>query len=422
MGDIITYNNYGHFKEAFDAEIKMQANSFVKVGYLLKVARDTNILYESGYGTVAEFAWNEYHLKKDAVSRYIAINDKFSVNGYSERIQDEYSEYGLAKLGEMLTLPEAVVEMMSPKLTRESIQELKRDLKEEEKISDIEVALEPVNTRAETFDTLAGKMLYEYFHAEREKYRELYQKFGKDTEIELRVKAVMQCMAPSGMAAVTSRLSGMGKILLSIKGETEKIEVLNIRANEKESYSWTEFIGELAAVLKNNGITPAEERWTQLYGEVFETTQEEPKVAPVQPQVKLTKTENLQQKPQKKEEKLQAQVNSTKTEDLEEKGWPAQQREITEYFDDKGNYKVSLETEEVKTEEAEPEEDIEEVAPVQQKTIQILKEDGFFQYILDGDLRTSTPFIDELTADIRRKIIDNTQRGWNVEITFRKEV
>ena len=265
-------------------------------------------------------------------------------------------------------------------------------------------------------------MLYEYFHAEREKYRELYQKFGKDTEIELRVKAVMQCMAPSGMAAVTSRLSGMGKILLSIKGETEKIEVLNIRANEKESYSWTEFIGELAAVLKNNGITPAEERWTQLYGEVFETTQEEPKVAPVQPQVKLTKTENLQQKPQKKEEKLQAQVNSTKTEDLEEKGWPAQQREITEYFDDKGNYKVSLETEEVKTEEAEPEEDIEEVAPVQQKTIQILKEDGFFQYILDGDLRTSTPFIDELTADIRRKIIDNTQRGWNVEITFRKEV
>lgn len=81
MGDIITYNNYGHFKEAFDAEIKMQANSFVKVGYLLKVARDTNILYESGYGTVAEFAWNEYHLKKDAVSRYIAINDKFSVNG-----------------------------------------------------------------------------------------------------------------------------------------------------------------------------------------------------------------------------------------------------------------------------------------------------------------------------------------------------
>lgn len=102
-------------------------------------------------------------------------------------------------------------------------------------------------------------MLYEYFHAEREKYRELYQKFGKDTEIELRVKAVMQCMAPSGMAAVTSRLSGMGKILLSIKGETEKIEVLNIRANEKESYSWTEFIGELAAVLKNNGITPAED-------------------------------------------------------------------------------------------------------------------------------------------------------------------
>lgn len=385
--NVIEYNNYGKFKEEFDTEIKAQANSFVRVGYLLKVARDTNILYESGYQSVAEFAWNEYHLKKDAVSRYIAINDKYSVNGYSEQIQEEYSEYGFAKLGEMLTLPQSVVEMMSPKLTREVIQELKRELKEEEKISDIEVALEPVKPEMVAFDTLAGKLLYEYFHHEREIYKGLYEGFRGSNDIndiEDRAATVKEWMAPSGIAVITERISGIGKILLTIKEESGSIEVLNIRANEKETYSWTEFIGELAAVLKVEDVTTAAERWTRIYGEPFEKMEEKETQVQQESLSNSTKTEKTATKVQKREEKPQAQSNSTKTDNLEEKKLEGQ-AEITEYFDDKGDYRIPEETEGP----VEKEENA-EVAPVQQETAMItLKSQDGVTYMHDGNVQVA---------------------------------
>ena len=75
--ELSTINTYKEFEKQFDTELTKQAESFVRVGYLLKVARDTDILSESGYKTVAEFAQERYGLTKDVVSRYININDRF---------------------------------------------------------------------------------------------------------------------------------------------------------------------------------------------------------------------------------------------------------------------------------------------------------------------------------------------------------
>lgn len=40
--------SYKEFKAELDAEMNRVANGFVRIGYALKVARDTSILYESG--------------------------------------------------------------------------------------------------------------------------------------------------------------------------------------------------------------------------------------------------------------------------------------------------------------------------------------------------------------------------------------
>jgi len=133
---------YAEYKTELDNELQKQAEGFVRVGYLLKVARDTNVLAESGYKSVAEFAQAEYGLSKDVVSRYIAINDRYSENGYSDRLQSKYEGYGYSKLTEMLTLPEEIVAEIEPSLTRKEIQEIKKEVAEEEKISPIEVAME----------------------------------------------------------------------------------------------------------------------------------------------------------------------------------------------------------------------------------------------------------------------------------------
>lgn len=80
-----------------------------------------------------EFAKAEYNLSKDQVSRFIAINDKYSIDGYSDRLQEKYEGYGVAKLAEMLTLPEVVEDIIEPEMTRAEIQEIKREVREEQK-------------------------------------------------------------------------------------------------------------------------------------------------------------------------------------------------------------------------------------------------------------------------------------------------
>ena len=90
MEEVKVTATYAEFKETLDREIIATENGFVKIGYLLKIARDTNILHESGYKSMAEFAMAEYHLDDSATSRFIAINDRYSENGYSDQLQERY--------------------------------------------------------------------------------------------------------------------------------------------------------------------------------------------------------------------------------------------------------------------------------------------------------------------------------------------
>ena len=46
---------YQEYKKELDAVLTRTAEDFVQIGYLLKVARDTNVLAESGYATVTDF-------------------------------------------------------------------------------------------------------------------------------------------------------------------------------------------------------------------------------------------------------------------------------------------------------------------------------------------------------------------------------
>ena len=89
MEQIITYRSYQEYKQELDTELKKTAEGFVRIGYLLKVARDTNILAESGYKNVVDFARAEYGIDKTQVSRFIQINDKFSQGGYAPELKEE---------------------------------------------------------------------------------------------------------------------------------------------------------------------------------------------------------------------------------------------------------------------------------------------------------------------------------------------
>ena len=99
---------------------------FVRIGYILRKIDELKLYENDGYKSIAEFAKAECELSDSDVTRFMQINEKYSIGGYSEELKEEFLEYGYSKLVEMLALPDGDMEMITPEVSREGIRELKR--------------------------------------------------------------------------------------------------------------------------------------------------------------------------------------------------------------------------------------------------------------------------------------------------------
>lgn len=284
MGEVIGFSNYKQYKEKLDQELSRSAESFVRIGYLLKVARDTNILYESGYETVTQFAEAEYSLRPDQVTRFIQINDRYSEGGYGTSLQDSYKGMGYTKLVEMLQLPLAIAQELTPDYTREEIKEIREEVEAENKITDLEVMLEPKDWDGEI--SILQQVVIQLGHDNPEWYKRVYDW----TKGEKNLQTFKWVTAPSGSAIYSIRIRGLGKYLLSVKEKEEQITVFDVRAEESISGTWEELM-RMAQELIEPGTL--QESWQQVYGETF----------PGEPEVPVN-TESRRNKPKKKEKKV----------------------------------------------------------------------------------------------------------------------
>ena len=119
----ITLTEWMSWKEDIRQKLQETAGNFVHIGFRLKQIRNSG-MYD-GAADVFEFAQKEYGLSKSTVSRFIAINEKFSEGGNSLELREEYRNIGSSKLSEMLTLPDADCTLITEKTTVREIRELK---------------------------------------------------------------------------------------------------------------------------------------------------------------------------------------------------------------------------------------------------------------------------------------------------------
>ena len=126
----MTLNDWLALKGQLEAELRGAAASFVRIGFYLRKIEESEGYKNDGSATLAEWAKDNYGLSASAVSRFMAINRKYSIDGYSDQLRLEYSQYGSAKLSEMLALPDSDLEMVSPEMKREDIREIKKFNKE----------------------------------------------------------------------------------------------------------------------------------------------------------------------------------------------------------------------------------------------------------------------------------------------------
>lgn len=291
---VITYTDYRQYKADLDKELQKSAESFVRIGYLLKVARDTGILKDSGYENVNEFAAKEYGLDKTQVSRFMNINDKFSQDGYSEYLREEYRGYGYAKLSIMLLLPEEVNEMLTPDLSKSEIQAVREEIAEEQKVTDIELLIEGEDAAQQALDNNLDKALHQLGHDDPALYMALYDAMSDGLE------AVKEVIMPAGYKMYSIRLQGIGRLMLSVS-EEKGVSLLAIRDNTKEVYTWEQLMDGLRYLMLPDRT--AKESWKEYYDEELP----EEKVAPVQQTPRKESRVAKAKRPEKAETKQQAE-------------------------------------------------------------------------------------------------------------------
>lgn len=345
-----TISKYAVFKAELDKELNKAADGFVKIGYMLKVARDTDVLAESGYKNVSEFAKAEYGLTPDVVSRYIAINDRYAQDGYSDRLADRYCNYGLAKLAEMLTLPAPLADMIEPDMTRAEIQEIKREYAAEQEITDIEVAIEATDTGAagikepDAADAVAyepgsilERILYDYYHDNPGDYLTVH------ADIETSYADIADDIAPAGVRTIITRVAGVGKMMMSIKTPDTPIDIINMRdPSGKTSHGWDEIKSCLIRICA--GVPDSEERkaaWEAIYNEPY------PKPQQPEPHQIKTQTPAAEDKPKKskKQTKLAVVTPKQKVAPVQEKAEPEESKSNTDIDNEHQNSETELMTE-----------------------------------------------------------------------------
>ena len=292
---IVKFANYQIYKETLDRKMTEAAGNFVTIGYMLKLARDTDILSGSGYTTIADFAKAEYGLDSTATSRFISICERYG-NG-EDRLLPQYEAYGYSKLSEMLTLPEAVAAELPPEITREEIREIKQEIKEEEGISDIEVAIEAAGL-PEGQESVLLRFFREYFREFRETFRQLWEVRRNEPFFATEAKAILM---PNDSGVYMARVPGIGKLMLKLDKESIP-KLVNIRENDTQEIRWAVFFEELQRALGNDQYDSAEAAYQEVYGEALpEPKKEEPKPAEKKPEKKV-KIAPAQKRKEKKED------------------------------------------------------------------------------------------------------------------------
>lgn len=134
----MTLDDWMSLKKEIKEEFIKASTSFVRIGYLLRKAEDSEGYKNDGYDSLTEWARDELGLTATYVSRFKAINAKYSAGGYSDHLLPEFIGYGSAKLGEMLALPDEDMEMLTPEMKRSDIRALKEFNRDEPEAPDTE--------------------------------------------------------------------------------------------------------------------------------------------------------------------------------------------------------------------------------------------------------------------------------------------
>lgn len=272
----MTINEYMSIKEDIKKRLNYLAESFVAIGYRLKQIRDSEAYRQDGYDTIFEFAEKELGLTKSPTSRFMAINDKYSVGGNSLELREEFIGLGKSRLSEMLTMDPEDYVLVTDQTSIKDIREIKR------------------------MEKAAGE------NEDLTKFQEVLRKeyASKDRRKELIEIANAKCIDDIKAAVIPEGYRLMKKGVLAIKFEDEKITVRTMGVSGVQELTWSEILSEYDQAFDLGAADP----WKATYGEIEEEVKPEPKKVEKKP----TKAESMPVATSQQEEQVVGQTSIEK--------------------------------------------------------------------------------------------------------------
>ena len=210
----------GQVKEEIKEELKKAANSFIFIGYRLRQILDSGAYRQDGYEDIYAFAKQEFGMGQSAVSRFMAINEKYSVGGYGPTLLPEYEVYGSSKLSEMLTLSGEDTKMISSDMPVSQIREVKSFVRQDGSMEG-----------QQSFGTGSDrKALYE------ELFRDIPEKLAYVRENVTEGKELCEILNPSG-----SRVFKYRTTMLVMHGPQQGVNIRDF-GKTPETFSWEDVL------------------------------------------------------------------------------------------------------------------------------------------------------------------------------------
>lgn len=146
--------------------------NFVKTGWHLSRIDRSGAYKLKGYHSVTEYARETFGMAPDGVSRFIHVYEKYSIQGDTPELREEYRDFNFSQLTEMLQLPEEDHTMIRPETKREDIRDLKKFNKQSEHNPD-----NLLNWQQDP-DDIIREAVKEFFKAREKDLNEIYDQHG----------------------------------------------------------------------------------------------------------------------------------------------------------------------------------------------------------------------------------------------------
>lgn len=146
--------------------------NFVKTGWCLSRIDRSGAYKLKGYHSVTEYARETFGMTPDGVSRFIHVYEKYSVQGDTPELREEYRDFKFSQLTEMLQLPEEDYRMIRPETKREDIRALKKFNKQSEHNPD-----NLLNWQQDP-DDIIREAVKDFFFSRKKDLNGIYEQYG----------------------------------------------------------------------------------------------------------------------------------------------------------------------------------------------------------------------------------------------------